>query len=105
MLQSAASDKYWGRLYTDFPEYQTAFVDEEDRVVAAGMTIPLAWDSSLETLPDGWEAVLEQRVKEREANKITNAMSALEAVVEPALQGRGLSMVQVALQPIEINLE
>src|SRR5437763_7384812 len=63
MLQSNASARYWGRVLSTFPEHQTLFVSPEDKVIAGGITVPIAWDGRLETLPESWEAVLEQGMK------------------------------------------
>ena len=91
MLEDPASARYWGKVTNTFPEYQTLFVDPEDRLMAGGITVPIFWDGRLETLPESWDAVLEQGVKDHEAGRQPNAMSALEAVVDPEYQGRGLS--------------
>ncbi|MEO8285553.1 MAG: GNAT family N-acetyltransferase [Chloroflexota bacterium] len=91
MTQSPVANENWGKLINIFPEYQTVFVNDEGKVIAGGVTIPFVWDGTLETLPDGWEAVILQGIREHEDGLIPNAMSALEAVIDPAYQGQGLS--------------
>ena len=36
-------NRYWGRLFEDFPEFQFVLCDERDEVLAEGHTIPSAW--------------------------------------------------------------
>jgi len=91
MQQSPVSARCWGRVLSTFPEHQTLFVDPDGKVIAGGVTVPVCWDGTLETLPDGWDAVLEQGITDHEAGRQPNAMSALEAVVTPEYQSRGLS--------------
>ena len=45
---------YWGRLYTDFPDFQVALVDG-DELLAEAHAVPLPWDGTLEDLPSGWD--------------------------------------------------
>lgn len=55
MLHDAVANRYWEKLYSDFPEFQIA-VCEGERVVAAGHTIPISWGT--EDLPDtGFDAL------------------------------------------------
>jgi GNAT superfamily N-acetyltransferase len=91
MVQSPVSARCWGKVLSAFPEHQTLFVSPEDKLIAGGVVVPIAWDGRLQTLPDGWDEVLEQGVTDHEAGRRPNAMSALEAVVAPEYQSRGLS--------------
>lgn len=91
MLESEVASRYWGRLFTDLGDYQTLFVDHEDMVIAAGMTIPFSWDGHAATLPEGWDAVLELGVRQWDASIAPNAMSALSAIIRPSYQGQSLS--------------
>lgn len=91
MLHDPVADRYWERLFADFPEFQIVVCDTEDRVVATGNTIPFVWDRTSEGLPDGWDAVLEQGFREREFGETSTDLSALLAIVAPEHQGRGLS--------------
>jgi hypothetical protein len=73
-----------------FPELQLVLCDAHGRVVAGGYTIPFAWDGQTATLPMGVDGVLTLGVRERRRRR-PNTLSALLAVVDPRLQGKGLS--------------
>ena len=91
MLESEVASRYWGRLFTELGDYQTAFVDEGGTVIAAGMTIPIFWDGDTATLPEGWDAVLQLGFQQLDSGVTPNAMSALSAIIRPGYQGQGLS--------------
>lgn len=91
MLHDPVADRYWERLFTEFPNFQVVVCDAEDRVVATGNTIPFYWSGEAEELPEGWDAVLEQGFRERQQQVRPTALSALLAIVGPERRGRGLS--------------
>lgn len=93
MLQDPVADKYWERLFDVFPNFQIVVCDDENNVVAAGNTIPFRWNGETETLPPGWDAVLERGFSEHERGIQPTALSALQAIVSPEHRGRGLSVV------------
>ena len=45
MNENEPGDRYWGRLYTDFPDFQVALVDG-DELLAEAHAIPAAWDGT-----------------------------------------------------------
>jgi len=52
-------NRYWDRLYEDFPEYQfVLYDDEDDQVLAEGHTIPCTWDGTVEGLGPGIDATI-----------------------------------------------
>jgi len=53
MNSNEPGGRYWGRLYTAFPDFQVALVDGEE-LLAEAHAIPLAWDGTLDDLPSGW---------------------------------------------------
>ena len=57
--------------------------------MAGGYAVPFAWDGRTATLPMGVDGVLTRGVRER--RRRPNTLSALLAVVDPRLQGKGLS--------------
>jgi hypothetical protein len=65
--------------------------DEHDGLVAAGYGVPLAWDGSMERLPAGWDAALEQAVQDHEAHRSPTTFCALAAMVRQSDHGHGLS--------------
>ena len=89
--QDAVCQRLWPSLIRDFPEFQPLLRDRRGRVVAGGYTIPFVWDGRRTTLPSGVDGVLERGMRDRRRGRRPTALSALLAVVDPRLQGRGLS--------------
>lgn len=54
MHENEPGNLYWGRLYSDFPDFEVALVDD-DELLAEAYAVPLPWDGSLDDLPSGWE--------------------------------------------------
>ena len=65
--------------------------DENDVLVAAGYGVAIAWDGLIETLPMGWDAALEQAVRDHELHLKPTTFCALAAMVKQSEHGRGLS--------------
>jgi hypothetical protein len=91
MLEDPIASHYWDKLYTVFAEYQSVFVDSADSIVGTGYTIPFVWDGDPQTLPQGWDGVIERGFADHEAGREPNAISALSAEILPTHQGKGLS--------------
>jgi len=87
--QDAVCDRLWPSLIRHFPEFQLVLCDARGRVVAGGYAVPFAWDGRTATLPMGVDGVLTRGVRDR--RRRPNTLSALLAVVDPRLQGKGLS--------------
>ena len=45
MNENEPGNLYWGRLYTEFPEFQVALVDG-DELLAEAHAVPLPWDGT-----------------------------------------------------------
>src|SRR3712207_6800390 len=93
MHHDASVNRWWGGLFDRFAGFQVAICDDKDRVVASGNSVPLFWDGSLESLPDGVGETVERGVGDLAAGRAPTVASALLAKVDPAHQGRGLSGV------------
>jgi GNAT superfamily N-acetyltransferase len=91
MLHSPVSDRYWDALFSVFARFQFVLCDEQGVVIAAGHSIPLVWDGTIAGLPAGWDAALEQGVRDQQQGRPPTALSALAAIVDPQVQGQGLS--------------
>ncbi len=87
MNQSDAADLYWGRLYTDFPDFQVALVDG-DALLAEAHAVSLPWDGTLDDLPSGWE---DGFVRGMTSERPHTALMAIAISVSPEQQGRQLS--------------
>ncbi len=93
MHHDAGANRFWDRLFTDFADFQIVFVDGEGRAIAAGNSVPLYWDGSLQGLPGGVGTTLKRAIEGLESECEPNVASALLALVSPEGQGRGLSGV------------
>lgn len=83
-------------------EYGLVAVDPAapDRPVARAFSVPFAFPERArgrENLPDGgWDQVIRWAHQDRLAGTPVNAVSALEIMVAPRLQGRGIAQVMLA---------
>lgn len=96
MFEDEVANRLWGRLEDDFPGFQFVLRDggADGTIAAVGHTLPFRWDASLETLPDrGWDAIFERAVDDLDAGREPNLITAIEASVAPAYQGKGVSRV------------
>lgn len=91
LLKDAVASRYWHRLLTTFPDCQILLCDEHDTVIAVGHTIPIVWDGTLDGLPAGWDAALEQGFHDYHHQSRPTALSALAIVVSRDHQKQGLS--------------
>lgn len=89
MHQDPVAIKYWGRLYSDFAEWQTPLMDG-DTLVGMGNTVPFYYDDSLEDLPDtGWDWAMETAMEQK--GLTPNTLIGLQIMIAPEYQGKGLS--------------
>ena len=95
MLQDPIADRLWGRMEREFAGFQFTLTDD-DRVVAMGNCMPFAWDGTPEGLPAlGWDGVFQQCLRDKDEGRAPNTLSALQAVVAPGEQGKGLSRLVI----------
>jgi GNAT superfamily N-acetyltransferase len=78
----------WGRLYTDFPDFQVGLLDDGGELVAEAHAIPVPWDGTVAGLPSGWDEGFESGMAMDEA---ATALMAVAISVAPSQQGRRLS--------------
>jgi len=85
--------------YSKFDEYQFAFINESDQVVAGGQTIPFHWSGVTEELPESLDAVMQNALSYREpavsasapVSKRVNYLCAVAALVDESVRGQGMS--------------
>jgi GNAT superfamily N-acetyltransferase len=87
MHNNTPGNLYWGRLYTDFPDFQVALL-EGDELVAEAHALPVPWDGTVEGLPPGWD---EGFVQGMTSDLEPGALMALAISVLPGRQGQQLS--------------
>jgi hypothetical protein len=91
MGESDIGNRAWDLLFTAFAPFQVALCDADGTVLAAGNTIPIRWDGSLATLPEGWDAATAQGMEDHAQGRVPTALSAYAIVVAPGQQGQGHS--------------
>lgn len=97
MLEDPVANEHFSKLYTFFPDYQFALLDG-DTLIAAGNSIPLAWDGAPRELPPtGWDWALLQGMADRTGGRTPIIQSALSITIHPAYQNKGLSHEMVRL--------
>jgi GNAT superfamily N-acetyltransferase len=96
MLKDAVAAATWSELTRQFAPFQFVVCMAGESLIAAGNTIPLTWDGTLDGLPNGWDAALVRGVTDRAAGRIPTTLSALAATIVPAYQGRGLSRLMIS---------
>jgi len=80
-------NRYWDRLYMDFPDFQVALLDGDD-LLAEAHALSLPWDGSLEDLPSGWDEGFERGMTSDQPHA---ALMAIAISVAPSHRGRRLS--------------
>jgi GNAT superfamily N-acetyltransferase len=96
MLEDTVANRYFMRLYRDFPQHQFGLYDAAGELAAVCNSIPFRWDGSLESLsPRGWDWVMETGMAEREGGIQPNAMSAISITIAPAYKSQGVSRAAV----------
>lgn len=95
MLQDATVDRLWHHLFDTFAPWQACLFDETGELVAALNSAPFPWDGTDDDLPDGWDEQFERSVIAAEAGMAPTVLGALQIVVRPDRQGRGLAAVMI----------
>jgi GNAT superfamily N-acetyltransferase len=88
LQNNVPGNKYWGRLYDDFPDFQLALVDGHE-LVAELHSVPTPWDGSDADLPAGWD---EGFLRAFESGREPDVLCALAISVRPDRQGQGLAV-------------
>lgn len=93
LLEDPVSFPLWPEILKAFPDFHFAILEPgTHRLMAAGMTVPLAWNGEFSELLDrGWHWVLRQSLEDFHADRQTHTLSAANAVVHPDFRGRGLA--------------
>jgi GNAT superfamily N-acetyltransferase len=79
------SSAYWGRLYDERPEFQFGLI-EGDQVLAEGNSVPVAG------MPVSWRDAFPNAF---DSGEEPDRLCALQILIDPELQGRGLSRVML----------
>lgn len=91
LLHDSIGDRFFGRLYEDFTDFQFMLYDGET-VVATCSSIPVIWDLRDDTLSgDGWDWALEHGFHLRESGGTPTTLCALSITVARDYLGKGVS--------------
>jgi hypothetical protein len=83
----------WPLVFAAFPEYQLILVDTHTgRHLAHGNMVPFAWDGTPAGLPQSATEMVQRALEHRRRGVRPTALGAIQAVVDPACQGGGLSV-------------
>jgi GNAT superfamily N-acetyltransferase len=80
----------WSTLYRELARYQTLFLDDADRVQAAGLAAPCAWSGRRQELPATIDAIL-HKANHPDPGTVPTYLCAVAAIARPDSRGRGLS--------------
>ena len=81
----------WSHLFSTFAEYQVLLLDDNNKLMAYGHTIPIYWDQKLIDIPDNLKILIENGVESINKGINPNILLALAAVVSPEYKNNGLS--------------
>jgi hypothetical protein len=73
------------------PQHQVLLLDVDDTVLGVGLSVPLAWDRTVDGLPGGWDGAVSAAARLLDAGQSANAVSALSITLKPQAGGRGLA--------------
>ena len=79
MHHNVPGNKYWGRLYEDFPDFQLALARRR-RARRGAALVPTPWDGTDEDLPSGWD---EAFLRAFESGREPDVLCALAISVRP----------------------
>jgi hypothetical protein len=82
--------EYIGRVETYFPQYDVLLLDD-GQVVAGGWGVPIRWDGTVGTLPDGYDGALVSAVTGHEDSTRADTLCIMAAAVKADRQGGGLA--------------
>jgi GNAT superfamily N-acetyltransferase len=91
MLKDPVAARDWDHLFDDWPAFQACLLDPDGALVAAYNSAPIYWDGTDDGLPTGWDDQFERSVADLAAGRAPNTLGAIQIVVAPGHQGRGLA--------------
>ena len=98
MRHDPTAERFETRLAGELGAFQLLLVDEKDDLAAVAASIPFVWDGTEQGLPAGWDAVVEQGVRDHDRGLAPTALSALSITVARDRLGQGVS--RLALQAL-----
>jgi GNAT superfamily N-acetyltransferase len=90
IFHDPVSAEHIGRVEAYFPQYDVIVLDE-GQVVAGGWGVPIRWDGTVDTLPDGYDGALVSAVTGHENSVPADTLAIMAAAVKADRQGGGLA--------------
>jgi GNAT superfamily N-acetyltransferase len=84
------SSEYIGRVETYFPQYDVLILND-GQVVAGGWGVPIRWNGTISTLPDGYDGALVSAVTGQENSVSADTLCIMAAAVRADRQSSGLA--------------
>ena len=78
-------------LLASVPQHQVLLLDRDDQVLGAGLSVPLAWDRTVDGLPAGRDGAIAAAASGAARGAAPNAVCTLSITMAPAAAGRGLA--------------
>jgi hypothetical protein len=78
-------------LLSAFPEHQVLLLDQADRVIGAGLSVPHEWDRTISGLPAGWDGAVTAGAALRAAGRTPTIVTALSVTLLPEVSRHGLA--------------
>ena len=97
MLHDPVAGRLWDVLHGPFAQWQRMILDPDDRIIAALNSSPLWWDGTDSGLPVGWDDQFERSVAGLTDGRVPNTLGAIQIVVAPQEQGKGLAAVTLGV--------
>jgi GNAT superfamily N-acetyltransferase len=90
IFHDPVADEYIGRVETYFPQFDLLLLDD-GQVVAGGWGVPIRWDGTIGSLPDGYDGALVSAVTGHENAVPADTLCIMAAAVKAGRQGGGLA--------------
>jgi len=90
IFHDPVSSEHLDRVESYFPQFDVLLLDE-DQVVAGGWGVPIRWDGTISTLPDGYDGALISAVTGHEKSVAADTLCIMAAAVRADRQGSGLA--------------
>ena len=90
IFHDPVSSGHIGRVEAYFPQYDVLVLDD-GKVVAGGWGVPIRWDGTISTLPDGYDGALVSAVTGHENSVPADTLCIMAAAVKADQQGGGLA--------------
>lgn len=81
----------WHKLWDELKNYQLVLTDQNDKLIAAGFTVPIIWNEGLDDLPESIEDILLNGLENKDGE--INTLTAVAALVDKDFRQQNLSSV------------